>query len=255
MLTKEIERHEYSEELNFALRAANRAGEFLRESCHTRNKVSSVTGRDIKIEEDILSERIIVDELKKSRYSILSEEAGDISGRENSSLKWIVDPLDGTYNYLRRIPFCAVSIALWKGEEPIFGVVDGFLLKETFVGIVGLGAWCNDCPIHCGTNDVLTDGVIATGFPAGFDFSHDAVGNVIRGAIAYKKIRMMGSAAMSLAYTAAGRIDVYREENIMLWDVAGGLAVLKAAGGTYLCDPTDSVHQYSVQAGNHKIIG
>jgi myo-inositol-1(or 4)-monophosphatase len=252
-----IEHHEYSEDLKRAVVAARLAGDFLLRSYQGSKLVRSVTERDIKIEEDRLSEEIILNELTKSSHAILSEEAGELNGvtdSSNSELKWIVDPLDGTYNYLRCIPICGVSIALWKGEEPIFGVVNGFALYEMFIGIVGIGAWCNDVPIQVGARDSPTNGIIASGFPAGFEFSDVSVDNLLKDALAYKKIRMLGSAAMSLAYLAAGRIDAYQEENIMFWDVAGGLAIVKAAGGAYLKESTDTVNQYLVRASSAKML-
>ena len=120
MLNTVLEQHEYRRDIEVALRAATAAGEFLLKSYSSENRIHNISERDIKIEEDVLSEEIVLDELVGSGYSILSEEKGELNTSDDSELRWIVDPLDGTYNYLRRIPFCAVSIALWKGEEPIF---------------------------------------------------------------------------------------------------------------------------------------
>ena len=254
MLSLVLEQHEYRRDIEVALRAATVAGDFLLKSYAAQNRIESIYERDIKIEEDVLSEEIVLDELVSSGYSILSEEKGELNPSQDSELRWIVDPLDGTYNYVRRIPFCAVSIALWKGEEPIFGIVNGFCLQETFVGVVGTGAWCNNIPIRTGGIGVSKNSIIASGFPSSFEFSDNSVASLLKDAAAYKKIRMLGSAAMSLAYLAAGRIDAYREDNIMLWDVAGGLALVKAAGGVCSFRNTGSSNQYTVKASSTKII-
>ena len=249
----EIEQHHYSQDLKCALEAVQRAGEFLLRSYSNQNKIKTISERDVKIEEDVLSEEIILDKLCHSGYSILSEEKGELSSDGDSELRWIVDPLDGTYNYLRRIPFCAVSLALWKGEEPIFGIVNSFCLHEIFIGIVGTGAWCNGNSIQAGRSNTPKNSIIASGFPSSFKFSENSVSVLLEDAAAYKKIRMLGSAATSLAYLAAGRIDAYREEDIMLWDVAGGLAIVKAAGGTYSCIRSGDANQCTVKASSKKI--
>ena len=243
------EQHSY--DFKLALQAAKQAGDFLFESYAKNNFIEKTMERDVKIEEDIQSEEIILNILKNTDYSILSEETGEITSQADSELKWIVDPLDGTYNYLRRIPFCAVSIALWEGDEPIFGIVNSFCLNEIFSGIVGVGAWCNEIPIYPvdkSNGDALENSIIASGFPVGFVFSDDSVSRLLEITNAYKKVRMLGSASISLAYVASNRVDAYREENIMLWDVAGGLAIVKSAGGAYSSQKTSIVNQFTVSA-------
>ncbi|MBL09635.1 MAG: inositol monophosphatase [Acidiferrobacteraceae bacterium] len=252
-----LEKEQYSYDFKLALQAAKQAGDFLFESYAKNNSIEKMMERDVKIEEDIQSEEIILNVLKNTDYSILSEEKGEIASQADSELKWIVDPLDGTYNYLRRIPFCAVSIALWKGDEPIFGIVNSFCLNEIFSGIIGVGAWCNEIPICHVENshrNNLENSIIASGFPVGFVFSDDSVSRLLEITNAYKKVRMLGSASISLAYVASNRVDAYREENIMLWDVAGGLAIVKSAGGDYSSQKTDIVNQFTVSAVSSKRI-
>ena len=180
MLSLVLEQHEYRRDIEVALRAATVAGEFLLKSYAAQNRIESIYERDIKIEEDVLSEEIVLDELVSSGYSILSEEKGELNPSQDSELRWIVDPLDGTYNYVRRIPFCAVSIALWKGEEPIFGIVNGFCLQEMFVGVVGTGAWCNNIPIRTGSIGASENSMIASGFPSRFEFSEHSVSSLLK---------------------------------------------------------------------------
>ena len=254
MLSEKLNQYKYRDEVSIALTAAEDAGALLRSSYDRESRIMRADGRDIKIEEDLLSEKVILDSLKKFQYSIISEESGRI-GNPNSTLPiWIVDPLDGTYNYARKIPFCAVSIALWADEKPLFGVVNNFLAGEMFVGVTGVGGWCNGVPIRVRTIDTAANGIIATGFPVNSNFSEHSVSNAVGNALKFQKIRMLGSAAMSLAYTADGRIDVYQEDNIMLWDIAGGLGLVEAAGGTYDLLSTGIQNCYTVIAGNSKLV-
>ena len=252
-----IKKGDHSYDFELALQAARDAGDFLFESYAKSNFIEKTMDRDIKIEEDFRSEEIILSALKNTGYSILSEEKGEINSEADSELRWIVDPLDGTYNYLRQIPFCAVSIALWKGDKPVFGIVNSFCLNEIFSGIIGVGAWCNETPIcrvKKSHQDALGNSIIASGFPAGFVFSDESVSRLLKITNSYKKVRMLGSASISLAYVASSRVDAYREENIMLWDVAGGLAIVKSVGGTYDFHKTGIVNQYTISAISSKPI-
>jgi len=108
--------------------------------------------RDVKIEGDLRLNRLIAQRLKEnSPYSILSEEEGFSEGKlENKEYRWIVDPIDGSLNFSRDIPFFCISIALWRGDEPLVGVVYDFNHKEMLTGLVGEGAWMNDSPIEVG---------------------------------------------------------------------------------------------------------
>lgn len=217
--------------LNVAKQASLKAGEFLLEEGHSMLSVDLETRWDIKIAADKASERIILDYLKsKTDFSILSEETGMFKNQDSEYL-WIVDPLDGTFNYVHGIPFCCISIGLWKNSKPVLGVVYDFNRKEIFAGIVGTGAWLNEKQIKVSFEENQKKAVLCTGFPVNSDFSTDNLVEFAKKIQSYKKIRMFGSAALSLAYVACGRVDAYQEDNIMFWDVAGGIALAKAAGG------------------------
>jgi len=195
----------------------------------------SEIGRDIKLKADRLAERIVIDALLQSHtvVPVVSEETYNEGPMPTSNgCFWVVDALDGTMNYNRGIPFCCVSIALWNQWDPLVGVVFDFEHDELFSGVVGQGAWLNESPIHVGGETEASKSVLGTGFPTLFDFSDVALKGFIDRFRSYKKIRMIGSAALSLVYVACGRLDAYHERNIMFWDVAGGLAIVKAAGGT-----------------------
>ena len=221
----------WENELNLAKEAARPACERLKLiefGCEIIDK----TGKDIKLRADKESEAVIIEALNcHSTYSILSEEYGEKGAFDIESPFWIVDPLDGTVNYSRHIPINCISIALWQGEIPILGVICDFNNSEIFSGIVGEGAWCNDKKISVSDIERADEAILATGFPVNRSYSTEALAGFLSNIQSFKKIRMLGSAAMSLAYLAAGRVDAYTEEDIMLWDTAAGIAIIKAAGG------------------------
>ncbi len=227
-----IRKDKITELMSIAQEAALNAGAYLRDSDHSAVNINSEAGRDIKIGADIASENIIINCLKKrSGYSILSEETGIIGGSDRE-FTWIVDPLDGSLNYSRGIPLCCISIGLWHEMEPVAGVVYDFYRSELFTGIAGRGggAWLNGKKIVPGTAEKQASAVLCTGFPVNTDFSAEGLMPFVQKVQNYKKIRLLGSAALSLAYVSSGRADVYMENNIMIWDVAGGLAVASGAG-------------------------
>jgi len=239
--------------LAIAKESAHLAGKNLIENKIQGKKINADLGKDIKLEADVQSEKIIIDSLSaNSKFSILSEEKGLIKG-ENDSLIWIVDPLDGTMNYLQDIPFCCVSIGLWCGNDPVLGVIYDFNRNETFSGIVGEGAWVNDSELRVSSVNQVEKAVLCTGFPVNSDFSDQGVKDFISSATAYKKVRLLGSAALCIAYVAAGRMDVYKENGIMFWDIAGGLAVLSAARGKYKIKKLSKKDSYRIYASNGKI--
>lgn len=215
--------------LALALKAARRAGGIL--SARIYHGVEAETGRDIKLEADRAAEALILEVLQAGAdpQPVLAEESGahgELSGRY-----WVVDPLDGSANYNRRIPFSAVSIALMEGSEPVLGVIHDFNHDETYCGGTGLPARLNDTPIT--VSDVAEAGgaILATGLPVLADHSPEALADMAAGFAAWKKVRMIGSAAMAAAYVAAGRVDRYAETGTRLWDVAAGMAIVRAAGG------------------------
>lgn len=209
--------------------------------------------RDVKVEADRRLENFILERLPGGPgFKILSEESGLLqNGENNGGYWWIVDPLDGSLNYSRGIPLSCISLALWRGMEPVLGVVYDFNRDELFTGVEGSGAWLNDVPIRVGECKCRGNAVLCTGFPVASDFSPDALMKFVKSIIDYKKIRLLGTAALSLAYVAAGRADYYCEDNIKLWDVAAGLALVKAAGGNVYCSQSAlSDNIFNVRASN-----
>jgi len=148
-----------------AKNAAYEAANFLLENNGSFKHIRSEIGRDIKIEADIQSEKKIIEFLSgKTSFSILSEEKGLVPGEDQEYI-WIVDPIDGSLNYLRGIPICCISIGLWKDDHPVLGVIYDFNRNEMFSGIVGEGAWLNDQPIAVSQIVEKEKAVLCTGFP------------------------------------------------------------------------------------------
>lgn len=203
------------------------AGEYLNKQ--TQKHIENLTGRDIKLKLDKESETFIIKLLEKNtNYPILSEEIGLTKQLLEGKPYWIVDPIDGTLNFSRDNPSACVSIALWINKEPIFGVIYDFNRDELFSGIVNGGAWLNDKQITLSSIKNKNEAILSTGFPTYFDHNRENITEMIEIIQSYKKVRMIGSAALSLAYVATGRFDSYLEKNIKLWDIAAGVAINKA---------------------------
>jgi myo-inositol-1(or 4)-monophosphatase len=222
--------------LAIATAAASAAGAALKSNRAAWSVIEAEHGREVKIDADTRAEALILSHLSEnSDYRIISEEAGWSRAVESGDrYVWAVDPLDGSVNYLRGYPHCAVSIALLDSGAPILGVVNCFLLDETFSGAVGEGAWLNGAPMRVSDIAEPSSGILQTGVPSrASDASMKLFEQRLR---TWQKVRMIGSAATALAYVAAGRAEAYRESGSMIWDVAAGCALVKAAGGEYRID-------------------
>lgn len=222
---------ELSELLGVALEAASRASAALKSHRDAWAVVTGGEGREVKIDADVRAEALILEFLAAhAPFPIISEERGWVAG-EAGAFVWAVDPLDGSVNYLRGYPHCAVSIGLLRDGVPVLGVVDCFVMEERFRGVVGQGAWLNDAPISVSATADPKAGILQTGVPA--RARTDAAAMAAMGDLInrWQKVRMIGSAATALAYVAAGRAEAYRESGSMIWDVAGGCALVAAAGG------------------------
>jgi myo-inositol-1(or 4)-monophosphatase len=219
----------YESELDLAIKAATASGEYLRK--RDSIKIETNSGKDIKLSSDKASEQIIFDYLKDSHFSILSEECGLIT--QESEYCWVVDPIDGTQNYYNDMPELAcISIALYKEQDPIFGIIYRFNTDELFVGIVGQGAYLNNKPIIPSGIQIIGQAVLATGFPLKRNYTTESLSVFIKQIQRFKKVRMLGSAALMAVFVANGRIDAYIEDEIMFWDIAAAAAIVKASGGS-----------------------
>lgn len=225
----------YRREIEVAIAAAEAAGEYLKGAAGQRALADD--GRDIKLEADREAEaRALAVLSEKSSFGVLAEESGEHG--EVSGFRWVVDPLDGTLNYNRGLPLSSVSIGLLRDETPVVGVVFDFHRDELFSGAVGEGAWCNRRAISVSETAEGSRAVLATGFPTYRDFGDASLLEFVHHVQRFKKVRLLGSAALSLAYVACGRMDAYAEDDIMLWDVAAGLAIVSAAGGQVNVTPS-----------------
>jgi len=217
--------------LDIAKSAALLAGKFLLKFQGEKLDILLNKGRDLKLQIDIDAERIIKEQLKlKSTYSILGEETGITEELED--FYWVVDPLDGTSNFLREIPICCVSIALMHKTKAILGVIYDFNHDDLYYGYQGSKAYVNNQEIRVSSLSQKNMSTLVTGIPAKTHYTDIEFQKMISNFQSWKKIRMIGSAAMAAVYVASGKAETYQEDGIFLWDVAAGAAIVKAAGGS-----------------------
>ncbi|HLH92629.1 MAG TPA: inositol monophosphatase family protein [Xanthobacteraceae bacterium] len=233
-----------------AQEAAHLAGAELRPRTVDWLAVDSDAGHDVKLAADRRSEAILAQVLAATGLPIFSEEAGWIDGGADAADFWLIDPLDGTANYSCGVPLCCVSIGLMRGGRPCAGVIYDFNRDEMFVGASRQGASLNGAPIRVSAKASRQVAILSTGLPVRADYSDQAMAAFARDIPHWKKVRMVGSAALSLAYVACGRFDAYREQAIMLWDVAAGWALVEAAGGVVRADVPDLGRPIDVFASN-----
>ena len=223
--------HDYKKELDTAKKAATKAGHILLSNKSNLNKILSTTKKDIKLQADVSAETVIKDIIKsESTLPILAEESG-LSSEKISSTFWVVDPLDGTANYSRNIPICCVSIGLISNLKPVLGVIYDFHNDDLYEGSIDTNALLNNNKISVSKVENFHDGVLLTGLPNNTDYSDSALLKMVKDFQNWRKVRMIGSAAMASAYVASGRADVYTEKKTYLWDIAAGAAIVNAAGG------------------------
>jgi myo-inositol-1(or 4)-monophosphatase len=207
---------------------------------------------------DHRAEEILFTELTRARpgYGLLMEERGEIKGADTTH-RWIVDPLDGTTNFLHGIPVFAVSIALEREGELVAGLVYNPATDETFTAEKGKGAYFNDRRrLRVAARSELAACVIGTGIPHSGRPGHDIFLKELRAVMAASAgVRRMGAAALDLAWTAAGRFDGFWERGLRAWDIAAGIVILREAGA-YVSDGKGKermLEQGSVVAGNETI--
>ncbi len=224
--------------LAIAEAAARETGAILRAGGDRSVALNSAT--DVKLAADTNSERLVRERLAATALPIFGEELGGDPALYDSAgtLYWVVDPLDGTFNYQRGQPLTCVSIGLMRGNEPVLGVIYNFNADEMFSGFVGEGVFLNGKKIVPAWATEISQACLMTGFPALADKSPEALAPFIAEVGKFKKIRMIGTAALAVAYVAVGRADVYDERGTNLWDVAAGMALVRAAGGFVRLTPT-----------------
>ena len=217
------------------------------------HKYTNELPREMKSEVDYRLEEIIFEQLKPTGISILSEESITPIEANNIGLRWVVDPLDGTVNFIRGLAPCSISVALWLGDDPVFGVIGEYPTCKLAWGGRSFGAFIEDSPIHVSEIQEKIQAVLCTGFPSRFDFSSEAMTAYSESASMYAKVRMLGAASLSLLQVARGSADAYTEQDIMIWDIAAGLAIVEGAGGSISLLPGRYKYSHNVYASNNLI--
>ncbi len=220
--------------LDFAIRVAREAGSVLRGNFGKKIEISLKNKIDLVTEIDIASERLIKNLITSHypKHQILAEEGGEYSLNSSSQYRWIVDPLDGTTNYVHGLPFFCVSIALEKAGEVICGVVYDPIHDELFAAERGSGATLNGRAIKVSSVAEINRALLVTGFP--YDIHTDELNNInnfIRFIKTAQAIRRLGSAALDLCYVACGRMEGFWELKLKPWDMAAGALIVQEAGG------------------------
>ena len=246
--------------LNVMVNAATKAGRSLtRDFGEVENLQISLKGPgDFVSQADLKAEKTLRDSLNKDRpgYSFLMEEGGEVE--TGSEHRWIIDPLDGTTNYLHGNPFFAVSLALETAGQLVAGVIYNPITEELFTAEKGRGAFVNDRRMRVAKRSAMDDCVIATGIPALNKRGHGVALFEQRNIMSQTAgVRATGSAALSLAYVAAGRFDGYWESGLSAWDVAAGMLMVREAGGFVSePDPAASIYETGrLVAGNEAVHG
>ena len=261
-----------------AVNAARAAGQVMRRNLHAAKKVNSETSHDIKLELDVRCQNLIERKLRAvfPNIALLGEEGS--SGDADAEFRWVVDPIDGTVNFASGIPHAAVSIALqaatrWgeRPREPLFGLKSGSRGRSphpqtdyaTLVGVIydpftdelwtairGEPARLNGRTIHVSRRRRLDVSIVSIGFAKSRTSLEHALPYFIWLSRQVRKVRMMGSAALALAYVATGRFDAYVERGINLWDIAAGGLIIECAGGKFWREPIRGRHRFRMVASN-----
>ncbi|HVY84431.1 MAG TPA: inositol monophosphatase family protein [Caulobacterales bacterium] len=245
--------------LNVMIAAARKAGRPLtRDFGEVENlQVSRKGPADFVSTADLKAEKTLFEELSKARpgYGFLMEERGAVEGTDKTH-RWIVDPLDGTLNFLHGVPHWAISIALEREGALVAGVIYNVIRDELFWAEKGQGAFLNDRRLRVAARGELKDAVIATGMPFHGKAGHDVfLKEVERVMAATAGVRRFGSAALDLAYVAAGRFDGFWERNLSAWDIAAGAVIVREAGGfAKEIDGDDFMKTGNIIAANDRLL-
>ncbi|TAE29730.1 MAG: inositol monophosphatase [Candidatus Kapaibacterium sp.] len=221
--------------LDVARTTAIEAGHLLRDGFGTSFRVDNKEGRhNLVTEYDHKAEKLIIARIKEHfpDHIFLAEESG-ASGTPAHTVRWIIDPLDGTVNFAHSIPIFCVSIGAEMNGELLCGVIYAPMTNELFTASKGGGAFLDGQQIHVSTTEKLDDAILVTGFPYNAASNpHGCLEHFTRFVSMGLPVRRLGSAAIDLAYLAAGRFDGYWEVSLQAWDVAAGKLILHEAGGT-----------------------
>ncbi|HYW77898.1 MAG TPA: inositol monophosphatase family protein [Gammaproteobacteria bacterium] len=220
--------------INIAVQAARQAGAIILRSMDRLDTLQVQTKRrnDFVTEIDLKAEQAIIETIRKAHpdHAILAEESGTHSG--DSDVEWIIDPLDGTTNFVHGFPAFGVSIGIAEKGRLTHGVIYDPLREELYTGVRGRGALLNDRRIRVSSRPSLKNALIGTGFPFRETDDFDAYMGMFRAVtLRTAGVRRAGAASLDLAWTAAGRLDGFFELNLQPWDIAAGTLIIEEAGG------------------------
>jgi myo-inositol-1(or 4)-monophosphatase len=245
--------------MNVMVQAVMKAGRGLsRDFGEVQNLQVSVKGPgDFVSQADMRAEQTLRAELERARpdYGFLMEESGEVAGKD-AQHRWIIDPLDGTTNFLHGFPHFAVSLALERQGQLVAGVIFNPATDELYTAEKGGGAYLNDRRLRVAARKSLSDSIIGCGIPHLGRGDHGRflvqLRNVMSDSVG---IRRTGAAALDLAYVAAGRLDGFWEEALSPWDMAAGIVLIREAGGfvTDLAGGADMFGRGDIAAGNEAI--
>ncbi len=251
--------------LGAAVQAAKLAGGLMQKNFYSAKRVNEEHQHDIKLELDVRCQKLIERHLRKAfpKVSLLGEEG--ILGDPEAEARWVVDPIDGTVNFAYGIPHAAVSIALQArstakpargpkvaddGYETQVGVVYDPFCNELWTAQRGQSARLNGRVIHVSKHARLRESIISIGFAKKAETIERMMPTMRYLLHRVRKIRIMGSAALSMVYVASGRFDAYVEAGIRLWDIAAGGLILECAGGEFWRRPIPGDYAYELNANN-----
>tara|TARA_Y100000590_G_scaffold464978_1_gene635857 strand:- start:416 stop:1120 length:705 start_codon:yes stop_codon:yes gene_type:complete len=203
-------------------------------------QVSKKGPKDFVTSADTKVEKILINELSKKNFSIISEESGTIIKKNNNNF-WIIDPIDGTTNFLHGIPHFCISIALASNNEIIAGVIFDPIKNELFFGEKNTGAFYNNHRIRVSKKNIIDDCLFGTNLES---VSNNGL-----------NLRISGSAALDLAYVASGRLDGFFQRKLNIWDIAAGIIIINEAGGK-LCElDIKKIKNHTIIASSEAIYG
>jgi len=236
-----------------AIATARAAGERIAAAATGELQINEETHHDLKIQLDVDTQNFIESELLGAfpDHHILGEEGG--SGNDGKGVEWIVDPIDGTVNLAYGIPHYCVSIACRVEGEFVLGVVYDPGRDECFEAFRGGGTRCNGKPISVSARVELQQAILSLGFSKTKESVEKCLDLYVHYARNARKLRAMGSAALDMAYVAAGRIDGYIEQGISIWDIAAGKVLIEEAGGKIVLTEQPGREKFHVKAWNGKV--
>ncbi len=247
--------------INIAIEAAKEAGKFLKKNLGRVREIQQKEGqeRNLVTEIDKRSEDIIIESIRRHfpNHDILAEESGSQTVGK-SPYKWIIDPLDGTTNFTHGLPVFCVSIGLEFKDELLHGVIYDPMLDELFTAEKGKGAFLNGKRIRISQTNSLIKSLLVTGFPYNIvENPANAIEHFVNFLMKAQAVRRMGSAAIDLAYVAAGRYDGFWEVALNPWDVAAGALIVREAGGklTDFSGNPHSIYTKEIVASNGLVHG